>query len=119
MTPLRNALVGWEIYRLPFNVMLFGFGLMWSWPLRTTMVEQAFLGYWGSVLAYGVTANVFFTLGPAFEAYLLAFRGRGLGRWRLGWFAAGLLISLFMTWSFVWSMEILYTILYPYRGGAP
>lgn len=63
-------------------------------------------------------ANVFFTLGPVSEAYLLAFRGAGLGRWRLVGFVAGLLISLFMTWSFVWSMEILYTILYPNWGRA-
>ena len=116
MNPLKEAIRSWELYRLPFNLVLFVLGLMWSWPLRATMKEEAFFGYWGSVLAFGVTANVFYTLGPALEAYWLAFRGCGFGQWRRGFWAGGLAVSLFMTWGFVWSMEILYIVLYPSRA---
>ena len=80
------------------------------------MMAEALLGYWGSVLAFGFTANVFFTLGPATEAYLFSFRGHGFGSWRWVVFGLGLLMSFAMTWAFVWSMEILYVILYrPHR----
>lgn len=94
-------------------VMLAGLGLMWTWSLRALMADEALLGYWGSVAAFGVTANVFFTLGPAWEAYLLAFRNRSLGFWRWPVFVSGTLVAIALTWTFVWSMEILYTILYP------
>ncbi|MEN3941899.1 hypothetical protein WJU23_11440 [Prosthecobacter sp. SYSU 5D2] len=116
MIPLKQALRSWELYRLPFNLVLFVFGLYWSWPLRETMKEEAWFGYWGSVLAFGATANVFYTLGPALEAYWLAFRGRGFGRWRLGFWVGGLALSILMTWVFVWSVEILYVVLFPSRG---
>lgn len=116
MPPLKQALLCWERYRLLFNLVVLGFGLFWSWPLRDKMMDEALLGYWGSVLAYGFTANVFFTLGPAAEAYVFSFRGHGFGVWRRAVFGMGLLVSVLMTWTFVWSMEILYVILYrPHR----
>jgi len=112
MLPLKQALLCWERYRLLFNLVVLGFGLFWSWPLREKMMDEALLGYWGSVLAYGFTANVFFTLGPAAEAYLAAFRDRGLGASRRVVFGFGLVASVAMTWVFVWSMKILYVVLY-------
>ena len=112
MSLLKKALICWELYRVPFNLVLLGFGLVWSWPLREKMVAEALLGYWGSILAFGFTANVFFTLGPASEAYAFAFRGHGFGSWRQALFGLGLVTSLAMTWAFVWSMEILYVVLY-------
>jgi hypothetical protein len=116
MPPLKTALLRWEIARLPFNIVLFIFGLIWSWPLRDTMADEALLGYWGSVAAFGFTANVFYTLGPAAEAYFLTFRGRGFGIWRWPLFGIGLLTSLGLTYTFVWTMEILYIVLFPSRG---
>jgi hypothetical protein len=116
MIQLKEALRSWELCRLPFNLVLFAFGLYWSWPLRETMKEEAWFGYWGSVFAFGMTANIFYTLGPAVEAYLLAFRGPGFGKWRLGLMGAGMALSVLMTWVFVWSVEILYVVLYPSRG---
>lgn len=113
---LRAALLAWEKGRLPFNLVLLGFGLAWSWPLQATMKEEAWFGYWGSVFAYGLTANVFYTLGPAAEAYVLAFSGRNLGPWRWLAYAVGLLMSLGMTRVFVWSVDILYIVLYPTRA---
>jgi hypothetical protein len=115
MPSLKQALLHWELGRLPFNLILFVFGLMWSWPLRQTMIDEALLGYWGSVAAFGFTANVFYTLGPAAEAYAFSFRGHGFGGWRRPLFVIGLLVSLFMTYAFVWTMEILYIVLYPSR----
>ncbi len=112
MLSLNKALRCWELYRIPFNLVLLAFGLWWSWPLKEKMVNEALLGYWGSVLAFGFTANVFYMLGPASEAYLYAFRNHGFGRWRRAVFVAGLTISVLMTWVFVWSMEILYVVLY-------
>lgn len=113
MLALKKALLHWELYRVAYNLVLLACGLSWSWPLRAKMVDEALLGYWGSVAAYGLTANVFFTLGPAAEAYLHAFRARDLGRWRTTVFGVGLVVSVLMTWTFVWSMKILYVILYP------
>ncbi|MDZ4288722.1 MAG: hypothetical protein U0984_12225 [Prosthecobacter sp.] len=113
---MKQALLRWELWRVPFNLVLLGFGLLWSWPLRETMIDEALLGYLGSVAAFGFTANVFYTLGPAAEAYAFAFRGRGFGAWRWALFGLGLLISLGLTYAFVWTMEILYIALYPSRG---
>lgn len=112
---LRSALKRWELLRLPYNLVIFGLTLFWSWPLRETMKEEALLGYWGSVAAYLVTANVFYTLGPALESYWQAFRGKPLGKARLPLFLIGGLASTGMTWTYVWSMEILYLVLYPSR----
>ncbi len=39
---MKRALIQWEILRLPFNLILLTLGLLWSWPLRQTMVEEAF-----------------------------------------------------------------------------
>jgi hypothetical protein len=116
MTALKPALVQWEILRIPFNVILFTLGLMWSWPLKDTMTDEALFGYWGSVAAYGFTANVFFTLGPASEAYWLAFRGRTFGPWRWAVYGVGVVVSVLMTSAFVWAMEIMYIMLFPSRG---
>lgn len=113
---LKTVFLVWEKGRLPFNLVLLALGLAWSWPLQATMKEEAWFGYWGSVFAYGLTANVFYTLGPAFEAYLLAFAGRSLGRWRWLVYGLGLLMSIGMTRVFVWSVDILYIVLYPTRG---
>lgn len=117
MPSLKTALIHWEILRIPYNLVLLALGLVWSWPLRETMKEEAWFGYWGSVFAYGLTANVFYTLGPAMEIYLQVFRGITLGKGRWGVFLLGLLVSAGMTWTFVWSMEILYIVLYPSRPG--
>lgn len=80
------------------------------------MKDEAWFGYWGSVLAFGFTANVFYTLGPAAEAYFHAFRQRTFGAWRWLLVLLGLLISIALTYTFVWTMEILYIVLYPSRG---
>jgi hypothetical protein len=116
MPALKSALVHWEILRIPFNIILFALGVVWSWPLKATMTDEALFGYWGSVAAYGFTANVFFTLGPASEAYWFAFRGLTFGRWRWGAFALGLVVSVLMTAAFVWAMEIMYIMLFPSRA---
>ena len=115
MTDLRDALLFWEWGRWVYTAVLLALGLVCSWNLRETMIDQALLGYWGSVAAFGVTANVFYTLGPAAESYVRAFTGRAwssLGRWLL--WLAGTLVAAALTWTFVWSMEILYLILYPH-----
>ncbi len=112
MAPLKRALIGWELARVPFNLVLLAFGLWWSAPLKQKMIDDALLGYWGSVLAFGFTANVFYTLGPAAEAYLFAFCNRGFDRWRWLVFSLELVLSVSVTWAFVWSMKILYVVLY-------
>ena len=109
---LKFALFRWEQGRILYNIVLLGFGLFWSWPLREKMVDEALLGYWGSVLGYGLTANVFYTLGPAAEAYCHAWRNHGFGKWRAPLFALGLAASIGMTWTFVWTVKILYVVLY-------
>ncbi len=112
---LRGALLFWEGGRLVHNAVLLVLGLGWSWSLRTTMTEQALLGYWGSVAAFGLTANVFYTLGPAAEAYLCVFAGKTWGApVRVLLWLMGTAVAVFLTWSFVWSMEILYLVLYPH-----
>lgn len=115
ISDLRQALAWWEWGRLVHNVVLLVLGLMWSWDLRETMIDQALLGYWGSVAAFGVTANVFYTLGPAAESYARAFLGKAwgsLGRCLL--WLAGTFVAAALTWAFVWSMDILYLVLYPH-----
>lgn len=115
MIDLRGALLFWEWARWVYNSVLFALGLWWSLNLRETMIDQALLGYWGSVAAFGVTANVFYTLGPAAESYVRAFSGKAwgrLGRWLL--WLTGTLVAAALTWTFVWSMEVLYLILYPH-----
>ncbi len=115
MTDLRGTLRFWERGRWLYNALLFILGLMWSWDLRTTMAEQALLGYWGSVAAFGLTANVFYTLGPAAEVYTRVWAGKAWGRpGRLLLWLAGTLMATSLTWTFVWSMEILYLVLYPH-----
>ena len=109
---LKAALLRWERGRILFNLVLLGLGIGWSWSLRGKMMDEAFFGYWGSVFGYGLIANAFYTLGPAMEAYLFAWRGHGLGRWRDGLFALGLAVSVGMTYTFVWSVKILYVVLY-------
>ncbi len=112
---LHQALVWWEWGRLVHNALLLVLGLIWSWDLRETMIDQALLGYWGSVAAFGVTANVFYTLGPAAESYVRAFWGKAWGSpGRCLLWLAGTLVAVALTWAFVWSMEILYLILYPH-----
>lgn len=112
---LRRALQFWEVGRWVYNVILLGLGLLWSWNLRKTMIDQALLGYWGSVAAFGVTANVFYTLGPAAESYVRVFIGTAWGRTgRCLLWLAGTATAAALTWTFVWSMEILYVVLYPH-----
>jgi hypothetical protein len=115
LSDLRLALRFWELGRWVYNSILLALGLLWSWNLRKTMIDQALLGYWGSVAAFGATANVFYTLGPAAESYVRVFFGKSWGatvRW--GLWLAGTATAAALTWSFVWSMEILYIVLYPH-----
>jgi len=115
LTDLRRALQFWEWGRWVYNALLLALGLLWSWSLRDTMMDQALLGYWGSVAAFGVSANVFYTLGPAAESYARAFVGKAWGRTgRCLLWLAGTAIAAALTWTFVWSMEILYHALYPH-----
>jgi hypothetical protein len=114
LTDLRHALQFWERGRWLYNALLLALGLLWSWSLRETMIDQALLGYWGSVAAFGVTANVFYTLGPAVESYTQVFLGKTWGRTgRCLLWLIGTATAIALTWTFVWSMEILYVVLYP------
>ncbi|MCB1226992.1 MAG: hypothetical protein KDK99_14340 [Verrucomicrobiales bacterium] len=116
---LRGGWTFWERMRLPYNAILLALGLTWTWGLRATMSEQALFGYWGSVAAFGLVANVFYSLGPLLEGYSRVFFQRAWGsgiRWLL--WTLGAATAVFLTAAFVWSMEILYSILYPSVHGA-
>lgn len=115
LADLRHALVFWERGRWLYNALLLALGLLWSWNLRETMIDQALLGYWGSIAAFGVTVNVFYTLGPAAESYARVFLGKAWGSpGRCLLWLIGTTTAIALTWAFVWSMEILYIVLYPH-----
>ncbi|QIF01052.1 hypothetical protein G5S37_05800 [Roseimicrobium sp. ORNL1] len=105
---LREALVKWERLRLWYNAVMFIVGWSISYHLKWHMDQQAMLGYWGSAVLFGVTANVFFTLGPACECYCLAFRNRGFGRGRIVLFVLGLGVSLAAAGLFSLSLTLMY-----------
>lgn len=87
MIPLKEAIRSWELYRLPFNLVLFVFGLNWSWSLRETMKEEAWFGYWGSVLAFGGRRMCFIRWVRPWRLIGWLFVGVGLasGGWAFGW----------------------------------
>lgn len=105
---LRDALVKWEKLRLWYNgiMLIAGYGI--SHGLQRHMDAQALLGYWGSAILFGVTANLCFTLGPALESYTYAFRGSGLGNGRILLFLLGLAITVAATLAFTLGLNLLY-----------
>lgn len=103
------SLRAWESYRVVYNLVMLATGWFLSADLKPYMDEQAAFGYWGNVFLFGVVANVFFSLGPLWETYSIALRGKQfetLGRSAL--FALGLLFSLGSVVALSFEMTVFY-----------
>ncbi len=92
---LKSTIREWEKLRIAYNVIIGTFGLWLSWGLQDSMgglPEYVFL-----VLLYGVSANVFFSLGPLTELYVKVMTPLKPDRLRLPVFAVGTLFSAVVT----------------------
>jgi hypothetical protein len=112
---LRETLIKWEKLRLWYNVVMVTFGWWYSHDLKQHMDQHALMGYWANAVLFGVTANVFFTLGPAAECYWLGFRKKGFGRGRIVLFVLGLGVSLISVVGFSMYLTLVYGAFF---GGA-
>jgi hypothetical protein len=96
-TDIKSAMIGWEKLRIVYNGVLLIVGLWCSWELRADFGGASSYAFWAT--AYGIMANVFYSLGPLAEIYYTCLAGP-IVRFRLVVFAGGLLISTGITCAF-------------------
>lgn len=95
---LRSALSKWEKLRLIYNFLLFfaGHGAA-SLKAGNFWVPLLTEGYILGVIGYAVLVNLLFTVGPALEAYSIAWRRQSLGLGRYILFGLGTAFSFVIT----------------------
>lgn len=106
-TSVRTRLLAWERLRILYNLIMLFIGIFVALSVYHNVnaidpeLRQGFLFSYspaciiGLSFVFGVAANVMYTLGPAFEIYVVSFTGfRFRSFSRIILFAIGLVISL-------------------------
>lgn len=81
--------------RVLFNIIIGALGLWLSWGISEKMGGMK--PYLAGIVMYGITVNVFFSIGPLAEIYLGVLKSVSLGRFRLPLFVIGTLFSALVT----------------------
>lgn len=90
---LREALVYWEKRRLVYNAVM----LIWGGLCSVSFINHfGPLMYMANVTAFGIGANICYSLGPLFDVYVSLLLGRSLARFRPALFALGMAFSIFV-----------------------